>query len=63
MHGTSDDTFWARRCVSCNETIPLKEVICYCGGPVMIIKVPKDKENFVSEYYYRRMMDKLKRGY
>jgi len=63
VSGSSDDTFWARQCFNCKELLPIKETVCYCDGPVMVVELQDDKEEFVEAYYNRRMMWKLRKGY
>lgn len=45
-----------KQCGSCKEIMPLSEKICYCDGPVKIIKADENMYRQSKSYYERRAM-------
>ena len=46
----------ARSCASCEEIMPVYEKICYCGGPVKLVKVDIDLVEHIKLYYHRKWL-------
>lgn len=60
MSRSSANTFLARQCGYCSEIMPRFEKVCYCGGPVRLIRLPLDKRALTRCYHERRFMFNIK---
>lgn len=58
MSGLNEKLYWCKCCAYCKEEMPLSEVICYCGGPVKLIR-SKNKIK-IDGYKRRKILKGLK---
>lgn len=56
----SEEKIFAKKCGYCHEIMPLSEKICYCDGPVKIVKLDKIKRASIEEYFHRKAMFKMR---
>lgn len=53
---TSEKSFLAKQCGMCQEKMPAMETMCYCGGPVSLIRLPLEEKSSTSYYYGRKWL-------
>lgn len=50
------NTFLAKECANCHEKMPVTEKVCYCSGPITVVRLPLEDRNFVSYYQHRKWL-------
>ena len=48
--------FSAKICAECSEVMPITETVCYCGGPIKMVRVEKEMKARADSYKERRWL-------
>lgn len=60
----SEEDVYVKTCATCAEIMPRFEKVCYCGGPIKLVKVKKDKAQATDSYFHRKWLYRRKKcGY
>lgn len=51
-----------KQCGMCGELMPLYEMVCYCSGPIKIVRADRDMVEHSKRYALRRQIFIWKKG-
>lgn len=55
----SSENYYIKTCADCKEIMTPSENICYCGGPVKLIRCNEEKYLRSKDYGIRKLLSKL----
>ena len=52
-----DGEFRVKECGACEEIMPTYEKLCYCGGPVKLVRATVEKKKLAESYSHRKWLN------